>query len=257
MNAVLVAYNHLATIETLEPELLTDSLVGVFRDRRDWAPLLDYLKGKPKTGNRIVRKLLDETVSLVELADVVSAYPDVQPIYLQYLIDRGLISQAYDAWTRYVERDLSQLAGAIYNGSFVADDAPSPFNWNLNSNFAEYMSTDGLYVTHRGNANTPIASQIITGAPGPFILRTTVSGQIPRRGAVLVWRVSCLSDRSVLAELRVVLQKNNERERLEQAGQIPDRDCDFQLLELMGLVSEYPLTSIVKVAAIELVESEH
>lgn len=250
---VLDDYERLIELRAIDGNILSDALIGVFRAGGDWSDLIEYVAGEPATGGRLLSRLMNETVAVDDLERLIAIYPDYQGRYLNSLSREGSYSRAYSAWRRFANLSDEAVMDLPFNGRFEDRPEPTPFNWSISRDRAEYQSRGGLYVTYLGTERPLMARQVLTAPPGDFILRTELQGRMPEAGGALEWTLICLGTNQRLANSILQLQTIGEREVFEETVTVPDEGCPFQRLDLWGRSGEFPKTSRTEIYSVQLI----
>ena len=141
---VIEDYERLIELRALDRNILSDALVGVFRENGDWSALLAYLKTNPSTGRALLQRLMNESVDAADLQSLIALYPEQQSSYLDRLVRDGAYDQAYSAWQAFSGLSDEALQEFPFNGEFGDGLAPPPFNWSISGDRAEFQSRGGL-----------------------------------------------------------------------------------------------------------------
>lgn len=251
---LLHSYERLAELRSLNGNLLSEALIGVFRTNNDWRPLQMYLESRPPNGLVLVNHLLREPQMPSELEGIMSKYPSQQERYLRRLVaDYGYV-RAYRAWQSYA--NFSSEADQItlpFNGTFQSRSERAPFNWTILSERAELQSTSGLFVSFSGTGTPLIARQVFSAPSGDYKLSTIASGRMQRNGGALEWRVFCTESKINLAELLITSDGEFEHKVFEAELTVPDKECSFQTIELLGRAGRFPESSQSKIRSVALI----
>ncbi|MEM7329348.1 MAG: hypothetical protein AAF437_11450 [Pseudomonadota bacterium] len=250
--SLIARYERLVKLRSLNPQLLTRALIGVFRNAEDWSPLMAYLNDRPHSGDMIVSQLLLETELPQKIDQLISKYPSAQPAYLSRKIRERALPAAYQAWLSFADLSEIDQTALPFNGSFTVRGEPPPFNWTVHSSRAELQSDGGLYVSYAGLGTPLIASQIFSIAPGSYQLTTKAIGRMPANGGSLEWFISCAEEFDHLATAEIVLTKISEQQVFVSDVHIPDAACQFVSLELRGRSGAFPKSSRIVITSVDL-----
>lgn len=254
--AVFGQYEDLVRLRSLNDALLTDSLIGVFRQHGDWSPLLEYVQAVPPKGDILARKLLSEPIPVLELGLVFQNFPKVQRHYFLRLMQEGFGDEAYESWKSFTGVSEAKTESLPFNGRFADRKESPPFNWSTLYNRAEFQPAGGLYVSYPGTGEPVVVEQIMAAPPGRYLLQTKARGRMPANGGRLEWLVTCHGNQSPLARSPVALIRQAEIETIETEVSIPDRACDYQTLQLLGRPGELPNTLRVEILSVVMTRSE-
>lgn len=252
VEAVFQQYEALVRLRSLNDDLLTDALIGLFRDQGDWRTLIDYLETLPPNGELITQKLLREDVADTDAERLMETYPDLLGAYLQKLTQQGELQKARDVWERDAGLSDEEQQVLPFNGRFAPRPQLAPFNWKLLNNRAELQNSGGLHVTYLGGGSPSFVEQVIQAPPGTYLMRTTAKGRMPREGGSLQWTVTCMGERSPIMNMQIVLRRNLEVETFVQELEIPNDQCAFQEIQLLGHPGNFPKTSRTELLSIEI-----
>lgn len=249
---VIADYERIIDLRVIDRNILADALMGVFRASGDWSELVLYLKSMPTSGNALVSRLMSEQISAVDLEGLIALYPNFQSGYLNRLLRDGAYDEAYSAWKAFANLSDGALAKHPFNSTFEERPEPSPFNWTISKDRAEFQSRGGLYVTYLGTERPFMARQVLKAAPGDYALRTEVQGRMPESGGALEWNLTCIESKARIASSIIRLKTIGEREVFEETLTIPDEACGFQRLDLWGRSGDFPKTSRVEISSVKL-----
>ncbi|MEL6756011.1 MAG: hypothetical protein AAFP81_06205 [Pseudomonadota bacterium] len=247
-------YERLIALRSFDNGLLSDAVVGVFRNAEDYDPLIKYLNELPSNGNELVARLLREPILPEEVSNLIALYPSEQERYLQRIESDYGLDVAFSRWlvlTNVSDLDLEVLP---FNGALEARPEAPPFNWSNHYERAELKSDGGLFVSYPGRKLTPILRQTISAHPSVYVLRTEAIGQMPSEGGMLEWRVSCADQPKQIASLPIRLRQANETQFFETEFVVPTENCEFQRLELIGLAGAFPEVSRIEIRNVWLEE---
>lgn len=239
---VLLHFERLAVLRSVDQTALVDAIIGVFRDGEDWTLLLRYVRQGRPLSKELIRDLMSEPVETFEMEPLVADDPRLQSDYLRRLLRESGHDEAYAAWLRF-RRSADPVAEAPFNSRFLPDEAAVPYNWFVDSRHAEIQTSGGLYVTYRGVERPLIARQYFSAPGGVYQLVAEARGRMPEKGGSLEWSMSCAEPKTRLATMAVELNKRGEMETFETEVTIPVEDCAFQVIELWGRSGAFPKTS--------------
>ena len=247
--SVISEYERIIELRAIDGNVLADALVGVFRASGDWSALVSYLKTNPSSGNRLLSRLMNESVPVSDLEALIALYPRYQSGYLERLIRDGAFDRAYGAWRAFSGLSEAEQIQRPFNPVFADRSESPPFNWEINRDRAEFQARGGLYVTYLGTERPRLARQILSTPPGDYVLRSVVEGRMPEDGGSLEWTLTCIESRERIAVSHILLKTIGDREVFEEVLSVPDEACTFQRLELWGRSGEFP-----KISRIEMLE---
>lgn len=257
--ALIAQYERLIEMRSLNSDLLSDALVGVFRESGDWPVLIEYLKKRPPSGHYLVKRLLNEQNAPAELRDLrslISQYPSHQGSYLQLMLNNEGLEAAYLTWLALSNLSSEETQAMPFNQTFKTRPEPAPFNWSIHSGRSEFNDAGGLFVSYKGSEQPLFVKQTFSASPGEYTLKTEAIGRMTRNGGALEWRVHCASSKKQLASSIISLTKVSIRESFETNVSIPDAGCDFQTIELRGRAGAFPKTSRLTILSVALSEVE-
>ena len=252
VKAVFQQYEALVRLRSLNNNLLSDALIGLFREQGDWRTLIDYLETGPPNGELITRRLIREDIADAHIERLMKSYPDLLGAYLLKLTQQGALQKARDIWVSDANLREDEQRALPFNGRFASRPQLPPFNWKLLSNSAERQNAGGLHVTYLGSGNPAFIEQTIQAPPGTYLIRTMAKGRMPREGGSLQWTVTCMGERSPLAYMAIELRRNLEIETFVQELEIPDEQCEFQNIQLLGRAGNFPKTSRTELVSLEI-----
>lgn len=249
---LLRQFENLARLRSLDEELLTEALIGVFQDSGQWHFLLSYLDTEPKTGNLLLRRLLNEDVILLRLAKLVKKYPSVQAEFIDRIISEKGIEVAFSLWQTFASVPNKNEISIVFNGEFQTRAEPPPFNWTIPYDRAELQEDGGLFVSYPGTGFPLIARQVITAQSGENVLITQAIGRMHDNGGALEWRIRCLRTHVQLHTSVIELVSVSAAEEFEATFNIPDSECAFQAIELHGRPGVLPKPARVEIVSVSI-----
>ncbi len=160
--------------------------------------------------------------------------------YLNALIAKNLIDQAYNVWLQFLPKT-EPLPGLITHASFEHEPTGLPFDWQLArgvNSIAEFVplgpEEHALHVTFgSGRAQVPEARQVLVLGPGKYRMEGKLRGSvIAKRG--LRWQLQCASgSRKVLGETDMLMGESHQWRVFSFEAEIPQtEDCRGQMLRL-------------------------
>lgn len=185
-----------------------------------------------------LRVMLDLKQAGEEIAD-----EDLRP-YLDFLISKGLMEAAYNAWLQM--QPVASLAklGLLTNADFEDEPSGLPFDWRLargRNAVAEIVATgdggDGkaLHIAFGvGRITFPVVRQILVLPPGGYRLEGQLRGRLKgKRG--LRWEIRCLKGaRRVIAATDMLWGAGDTWSPFALVFEIPEgADCAGQRLRLI------------------------
>lgn len=253
---VLQDYERLRNLRIVDQAVLTEALVGVFAASAEWSALLDYIRNSPSNGRSLLARLMREPVPPADLEPVLGVYPDFQSGYLSRRVREGAYEDAYRAWQTFTGLSDTARSSGVFNASFEPRSEPTPFNWYINKDRAEFQARGGLYVTYLGTGQPLLARQVLTVRPGQYALKTQLQGRMPEAGGHLEWHVTCLPTGQTLARSKLALKTISALETVETTLTIPNTDCAFQRLDLWGRPGAFPRTSRTEILSVRVEPAE-
>jgi tetratricopeptide (TPR) repeat protein len=229
----------------------TLQLPRLLSDQGAYAAIVELMRGGAPWRGRIVSSLARQEEGLgiayrllLELAD--SDHPPERSEV--EAVSRGFIAakryeEAYRLFRFTLPPGEHELAGFVYNASFLPASATSPFSWQYrNTRAAEISLTDetpfaGATVRFlNAPARDIVLRQTLLLSPGRYRLTAKVDASNLRAPRSLFWRVGCLDPRREL--LRLTVPEGSYREQNLEASFVVD-GCALQQIGLAtGVISE-------------------
>ena len=246
-------YERLIELRSLDEQLLSEALVGVFREANDWSPLIRYLEGDPPSGGSIVDQMLAEDQFPVGFNDVMRRYPSKQAAYLRRVFAELGFEAAKSNW-HSISDSIEQDQTIVFNPTFQFRSEPPPFNWSIHYDRAEIQSVGGLFISLSGVRDQLIARQIIAAPQGEYRLDTELLGGLPKSTAVLEWRLYCGEEKAPLLRSEMTFGGSPQKQFFMFPVSIPDAGCAYQVLELHARAGKEPMSSRIEVLSVSLDE---
>jgi len=168
-------------------------LVARLMDKPRWlGAFFAWLPRSVKDGRTPLRVMLD----LKQVGQDVSN-KDLQP-YLDFMISKGLVDAAYNAWLQMQPVASLEKLGLVTNAGFEQEPSGLPFDWRIAKGLnavAEIAPVGGGRALHIafgvGHVKFPVVSQILVMPAGHYRLEGTMRGELKaKRG--LRWEIGCL-----------------------------------------------------------------
>lgn len=204
--------------------------------------VIDALKSEPIWTGQLVRQLtrdVDDPEFLVRLFEY---YPPGQNSYIRALADRGELERAHLTFLNFLPTELIGRTGVPFDGGFEGFPGAQPFNWRVHSEYASYEPQGGIYISFFGQGRPTIASQTLRLSPGTYSVQFEMNGRIHRSGGHLNWLMICSRSEEVLFELPITELLSSTTE-FQLSFDVPDQQCTFQTLKLLGVAGEFPRTT--------------
>jgi hypothetical protein len=180
--------------------------------------------------------------------------PDWQRLLLNSLVTEGKVEEGRQLWRRFVGMPASGPESAVYDGDFQRLPGPAPFNWELiggAAGAAEFVKASGLQVEYYGRADARLASQLLTLKPGRYRLTFRATGDAPKSGSSVTWRVSCEPGKTELAAIPVANLSYAPRQ-IGGDFVVPATGCTGQWLLLTGNPAEFPTAHSITISNLRI-----
>ena len=200
--------------------------------------LRPLLREKPPWGEPYLQALLQlRAPSYSAFAPNFEHYPEQQPALIRRIIQAQGLDAGYATFANINGAD-GQIP-APYNPQFRDLVGEPPFNWEYNSRQAERDGAAGLFAFFQGTGNPKMVQQLLPVTPGPKTLTASMSGQSTIESGRFDWQISCVETGEEL------LRKGPERlttsrEDFVANFTVPDADCSFIALALIGRAGQFP-----------------
>jgi hypothetical protein len=160
--------------------------------------------------------------------------PDWQAQIVTRLVEAQDFNRAHDAWRRFT--GIAGPVPGLFNPGFARIDAPPPFNWTFGSagGLAQPTGNGELELIYFGQDEAVLAQQLLMLAPGRYVIRMKVSGDV-KPGSGIAWSIDCTTGRRSLLTLPVVRQPSR---KLQAVFAVPP-GCPAQQLRLIGSPGEF------------------
>jgi hypothetical protein len=167
---------------------------------------------------------------------------EIKP-YLRWLISKGKVELAYNAWLQFLPKSDLEDVGLLTNASFEHEPSGLPFDWRIgkgSNSLAEIIPlADGqpnhvLHITlSDARVQFPEISQALLLKPGRYRFEGKVRGSIiGKRG--LRWQLRCLpGEGRVLSETDMLMGQFQQWSFFKLETEVPDlEECRGQVLRL-------------------------
>jgi hypothetical protein len=252
---ILRGLNQLAGLARLTPDganKIAPLIAKYSSDPQNWPALRLLFRSNQALEDPVLTALASDpgNVRPIEaLADArhrTPTSPWLQPL-LAGLIADGRYDMARQVWADASHVQLRQGDG-LYDGNFADRTSPPPFNWALHSSalgIAERQSPSALHVIFYGEGDGLLANQLLTLAPGTYLVSMQVSAD-QQSSASLHWSILCLGPTKLLSstDLRSAWSTG-------WRFTVP-ANCPAQSLQLMGHGSDIPRQSEAVISSMKL-----
>ena len=139
--------------------------------------------------------------------------------------------------------------------SFESSTLLPPFNWQLDSEFAEFMPAQAaLQIFYRGRGRAVFASQITRLSPGSYVFRTAIDSVPDSTGGDFVWQLVCLTSDEFPLEISIFDYAALEDDDAV-TFEISDA-CAYQELSIRGYPGQFTRNATLQINDIEIVAME-
>ena len=165
--------------------------------------------------------------------------------FVNDLVARGDFDRAYLAWLSFLPDVALRGVGTPYDAGFDGLPGPPPFNWLLSTVEADRASIEEgvLDISYSGRRGAELASQVVIVPAGTYRMATTIAdandGGARANGTGLTWRIACLPQRTVIAEIPLNLSLLRRGQQSPPFA-VPADGCGAVSLSLVGTASEFP-----------------
>jgi len=216
------------------------------------------LEARPSWGAAYLGALLaDGALPRAGLSRMFAEYPAAQPALLSEMMKAGEAEEAYGLFADWLsEGALAREPPVLeltrpFNPGLLDSPAPYPFNWQLHSAAAEYVSGGGVYVFFEGRKAETFLSQIFPLEAGDWRLRLRVSGQASETGGSFRWRLACADGSGMIASHDLKGLGAAPSDSLFDLSPSPEA-CPFVRLSLEGVPGMFPQPSRLEVHKVSL-----
>lgn len=241
------------------------TLIGVDRDRaRDYFAALTEISAT-EAGQRAILKQLEParwwtadlalrlnegSTDFAFLYEVNKLVPQNREAFLRRLVGEGQYSLALLAWLEFSGVAAEDINWP-YNERFAERNALPPFNWTVENDRAEFMRGGGLYLVHLARARTLFSRQVMALGPGTYVMNADATGQRASGDGGISLKLRCAGAEDYVASLPLGQMSGAPRPDPVTLT-IPPRGCEFQQLEFVGEIGQFPRVSRVEVKSVSI-----
>lgn len=195
-------------------------------------------------------------VAFSDMIKLYAAFPAAQPGLLSKMTGAGNWRGAYLAFNELRQSGVLAADPSVpglsvpYNQNLVETPVPPPFNWQVRSRGAEWLSPGGIYAFFQGRRGETFLSQSFPLGPGTWTLSARTSGQVSETGGWFRWRLDCAGG---------ALLHQFDIDRLSAAPaeisfdfEHPVGACEFVTLSLIGVPGSFPQPARIEVTRVSL-----
>jgi hypothetical protein len=229
---VVILLDQLWRVDPGNRAAYADALASIARDPEGAALLLDRLDQSSPLALAAADKLLPAANDLDLLIKVGALAPQLQNRIIDRFVKEQGLESAFVVWLSFLPASEIAQFSWPYDPAFIGSEAPAPFNWDVRSG-AERIAEGGLLVRYPGRGSMTFVRQTMLLGPGAYRLSSQMDGELSESGGSLVWQVQCLSDKSVIGQVRLSeLTRTLSTQTLQFS--VPTSGCPVQLLSLEG-----------------------
>jgi len=248
-------YFPLFEIRRSEATSYANLLAGLSDDQAVYKQVATKLKEAPYWGPRYLMQISDMGVaSPAELISLYKYFPNDQGTFLTNLTRTGRWDLAYIAFVEFNESLPSERRLQItspFNPSLVANSAPSPFNWHIDSKGGEFLANEGVYFYYQGRIEEVLLSQSFPLIESKYEFEVMASGQASPENGWFQWQLKCSDGKKVLAEFDISTLSSTPGE-LRFSFDGSDAECAFVTLTLLGVPGDFPAPSRIRIGRVKL-----
>lgn len=250
---VIREYERLFALNSLDRNRLNSALIGTLIPNGFRKEIKAYLKTNPASGVFLVRQLISEMPLDADLPEIVVDYPQLKSEHLHRLVMIDEIGKALEVGKKYYNKDVTESPLVPFNSSFEIREEAHPFNWEITSSVAEYLPSGGLHIAYAGNEFLEILRQVVSLDSGWHNFSVTLDGRIPPDSGSFEWQVVCLAEVRVrVATIQMALESNSELVTIQEEFFVPESNCDFQTVRLIGRPGLLRRASNVELQTLEI-----
>jgi tetratricopeptide (TPR) repeat protein len=250
-NQLSVALVHLDAILRTQPEGLEKALpllAAFVSSPEGIRPLAHLIATNPPWRTTFLKALTQRIKDhdiLVRFYNELQAGPNPPSgqelqVFIDRLVDDGLIAQAYDAWIATLPPDRRPDARIFYNAGFQYELSGSPFDWKIAQSLGADIVVDGgpgevptLRVEFSGaRVDFHNVSHLLMLTPGTYRFTGEVEAQELRTERGLWWRLFCSGPKGAdLGKTDLIAQSTSWRE-VSLTFEVPPQGCRAQIIQL-------------------------
>ncbi|MEL7108231.1 MAG: hypothetical protein AAGJ68_12000 [Pseudomonadota bacterium] len=225
----------------VEPGMV-DALIRASDRRVDWIP-------------GFLRQIPIETLEPDQIERLYRPQPEAHEQLLVQLTRAGELEQAYLFWRSLQPEEAAKFKRGVTDPSFEGSPLLPPFNWQLDSEFAEFMPTQAaLQIFYRGRGRAVFASQIMRLTPGHYLFRMTLDSVPDDTGGDFVWQIVCMTSDEFPLEISIFDYAAIEEDDAV-AFEISDA-CAYQELSMRGYPGQFTRNATLQINDIEIIAME-
>lgn len=208
----------------LEPGMI-DALVKASERGEAWVPFF-------------LRVLSIDALEPAQVENVFRAQPDHHEMLLEKLARAGQFDQAFRTWQNLRPDEAAPHPDGLIDLSFVGSRALRPFNWQLDTGFAEiHPRQQALQISYRGRGRPVFASQITHLAAGSYLFRANLDALPSDDVGDFVWVMNCLTHDALPLEISI-FDPTMTAQDADIPFEIPE-GCAYQELSFHGFPGQF------------------
>ena len=210
------------------------------------------LESQPWWAGQVVSRLNKTLLDLDLLLELNRRTLATQGEYMARVLKEAGPEIAFRYWLRLVPEAEAARFTWPYDGELRNKPAPTPFNWTLHSDLAEFMPGGGLDLTYLGRGRLALLEQTLLLGPGRYRLVAKLSGDARDNGGGFGWSVACVSDASELGRV-IARPLTSKSKSYTFEFVVPATDCPDQRLLLGGEPGEFPIRAHAELQSVAII----
>ncbi len=253
------ALDQITLLSRIDPggqETYHTAILRLVQDRAAWPAIRRAVTTDPPWKEPVLIILARSTIDTGFLQSLFESWPERIDILLDRYIRDGDIDTAYLTFLSALPTDAN--IAVPYDAGFTGQPGHEPFNWRVNTRYAELAEEGGLDVSYFGRGRVALAEQVFPLSPGTYRLEAGFEGTFNPESAGFGFRIRCASGAEpgpLIAEWSLEPDAILEG-RVQHDFTHTGAGCDYAHLEFRAVPGLLPATSRLQLTGLSLASLE-
>ena len=220
---------------------LLDALAAMARNAETRPFVASLLADEPRWSSNLIMRLAPTSAQDEYLWAWANGDKRGEAAVVNALIRQNRVDLAYSAFLSFLEPQTTRSTTLPFDSNFKNLPGSGPFGWNLDNKAASFEPNGGLAVSSYGQTRRSIARQVSKLPPGLNRASIVWSGDISDGGNSFEWAIYCYTSTTPFWTMAAASLPSTPTLQTETLS-IPEKECEYQRIELAGLPGDFPRT---------------
>ena len=248
-DAALDQISLMARLDRRGEALYAQAVLGIAEQDAAHPAIVRAVAKNPPWKQLVLRSIAEATTDLDFLQALFEHWPEEQRLVLERLVDDGQTDTAYLNFLSTLPAEAAITTP--FDPSFNGLDGSRPFNWEIDTRYAEISEDGGLLITYFGRGQARLARQIFPIEPVGYELTFQADGTFEDTAAQFELLLECVGRATLIAQIPVK-SADLGGNGLSASFEVETDLCDFGQLSFWGRPGEFPRTTRLTISNIAL-----